>query len=136
MYCKEEGIVRHNTVRHTPEQNSVAEWMNQTLLERARSMISNTGLGKELWTEAVNTACYLTNRSPSMAIKCKIPEEVWSGRTLDYSSLRVFSCEAYSHILSVESDKLDHSARKGIFMCYSDGVKGYRIYDPVTRKIT
>eukprot|EP00253_Pinus_taeda_P010367 PITA_10367 len=49
--------------------------MNKTLLERARSMLSNAGLQKELWTEAVAIDCYVINRSPSMAINCKIPQE-------------------------------------------------------------
>eukprot|EP00253_Pinus_taeda_P021620 PITA_21620 len=38
-------------------------------------MLSNANLQKELWTEAVSTACYLINRSPSTAIGCKIPQE-------------------------------------------------------------
>ena len=28
--CKKEGIIRHCTVRHTPQQNGVAERMNRT----------------------------------------------------------------------------------------------------------
>eukprot|EP00253_Pinus_taeda_P019928 PITA_19928 len=39
-------------------------------------MLSNAGLQKELWTEAVATTCYVINRSPSTAIGCKIPQEV------------------------------------------------------------
>ena len=38
-FCKNEGIVRHHTIRHTPQQNGVAERMNQTLLERARCIL-------------------------------------------------------------------------------------------------
>eukprot|EP00253_Pinus_taeda_P026021 PITA_26021 len=78
QYCKDEGIVRHKIVVYTPQQNGVAECMNRTLMERARSMINNANLQKELWAEAVSTACYLVNRSPSVAIECKIPEEVWT----------------------------------------------------------
>eukprot|EP00253_Pinus_taeda_P024984 PITA_24984 len=74
-YCKDTGIKRHNTTVYTPQQNGVVERMNRTLLERARSMLSNTNLQKELWTEAVATACYVINRSPSMVIGCKIPQE-------------------------------------------------------------
>nr|GEZ04133.1 retrovirus-related Pol polyprotein from transposon TNT 1-94 [Tanacetum cinerariifolium] len=33
-FCEDEGIVRHFTVRHTPQQNRVAERMNRTLLEK------------------------------------------------------------------------------------------------------
>jgi len=72
-FCKKEGIVRHHTVRHTPQQNRVAEHMNQTLLQRARCMRLSAGLSKQFWAKAVNTACYLVNRSPSTVIDLKTP---------------------------------------------------------------
>ena len=40
-------IVRHHTVRHTPQQNGVAEQMNRIVLEKAQFMFSNTGWSKE-----------------------------------------------------------------------------------------
>ena len=43
-YCKELGIDRHKTTAYTPQQNGVVERMNMTLLERARSMLSNANL--------------------------------------------------------------------------------------------
>jgi transposase InsO family protein len=48
-YCKEYGIKRHKTRIYTPQQNGVAEHMNMTLLERARSMLSSANLQQELW---------------------------------------------------------------------------------------
>ncbi|GKC09975.1 retrovirus-related pol polyprotein from transposon TNT 1-94 [Tanacetum coccineum] len=53
---KQEGIKRQFTTPYTPQQNRVAEWMNRTLLERARSMLATASLGKSFWAEAVNTA--------------------------------------------------------------------------------
>lgn len=93
--CKYQGIARHHTVKYTPQQNGVAEWMNQTLLEKARCMLSNVGLARRFWAEAVTTACYQFNRSPYTGIDCKTPHEVWTGRSADYSNLRVFGCTAY-----------------------------------------
>ncbi|KAE8692180.1 putative ROP-interactive CRIB motif-containing protein 6 [Hibiscus syriacus] len=40
--CHEYGIVRHFTVRHTPQQNGVAERMNRTLLEKVQSIGGKT----------------------------------------------------------------------------------------------
>ena len=97
-FCKNEGIVRHRTVRMTPQQNGVAERMNRTLLERARCMISNAGLTKDFWAEAINMACYVVNRAPSAALNFKTPEEVWSGTPADYFDLKIFGCPTYMHV--------------------------------------
>ena len=68
VLCKKEGIVRHKTVCKTPQQNSVAERMNRTIMEKVRCMLANANLPKSFWAEAASFACYLVNRSPSIAI--------------------------------------------------------------------
>ena len=89
-FCKQDGIQRQSTVMYTPQQNGVAERMNRTLLERTRVMLRTTGLAKSFWAEAAKTACYVINRSPSIAIGLKTPMEMWNGKPIDYSSLHVF----------------------------------------------
>ncbi|KAH0645603.1 hypothetical protein KY284_033487 [Solanum tuberosum] len=131
--CEENGIVRHFTVRNTPQQNGVAECMNQTLLEKVRCMLSNAGLGKEFWAGAITYACHLINRLPSVAIGEKTPLEKWYGKLAeDYDSLYVFGPIAYYH---VRESKLDPRAKKALFMGITSGVKGYRLWCPETRKI-
>jgi transposase InsO family protein len=97
-YYLDAGIIRHHTTVGTLQQNGVAERMNRTLLERTLCMLSHVGLPQSLWVETVTTTCYLVNRSPSIAIDCKIPEEVWSGKPPHYDHLRVFGCPSYAHI--------------------------------------
>lgn len=70
------------------------------------------------WAEAINTACYLVNRSPSTAIELKTPEEVWSGSPANYSNLRIFGCPAYAH---VNEGKLKARAKKCVFLGYGQG---------------
>ena len=72
-FCKKCGISWQNTTPYTPQQNGVAERMNKTLMERARSMLSGAGLGQEFWVEVVDTTCYLVNRSPSSTLEDKTP---------------------------------------------------------------
>eukprot|EP00253_Pinus_taeda_P021296 PITA_21296 len=74
-FCKKCGIAWQKTTPYTFEQNGVAKRMNKTLMERVRSMLSGVGLGQELWVEAVETACYLVNRSPSSSLEDKTPQE-------------------------------------------------------------
>lgn len=133
-YCAIHGIARHRTVRGKPQQNGVAERVNRTLLERVRCMLSNAGLWnmRHLWAEAASTACYLVNRSPHSSINFQIPEELWTGKPVDYSNLRVFGCPAYAH---VNDGKLSPRARKCIFVGYVSGVKGYSLYDSESHKV-
>ncbi|WVZ79655.1 hypothetical protein U9M48_027210 [Paspalum notatum var. saurae] len=131
-YCKSQGIVRHYTIPHTPQQNGVAERMNRTIISRARCMLSNAGLNKRFWAEAASTVSYLINRSPSITLDKKTPIEVWSGSPADYSQLRVFGCTAYAH---VDNGKLEPRAIKCIFLGYQSGVKGYKLWNPQTQKV-
>eukprot|EP00253_Pinus_taeda_P033605 PITA_33605 len=64
-FCKSHGIIQQFTVPHTPQQNGVAERKNRTLVECARSMLQGKGLSNSFWAEAINTAIYLKNRSPT-----------------------------------------------------------------------
>ena len=131
--CENEGIVRHFTVRDTPQQNGVAERMNRTLVEKVRCMLSNAELGRQFWAEALAYANHLVNRLPSTAIGGKTPLEKWSGKpATDYDSLHVFGSTAYYH---VKESKLDPRAKKALFMGITTGIKGYRLWCPETKKI-
>lgn len=65
----QKGITYDLTVPRTPEQNAVAERMNRSITEKARSMISCANLDKSFWGEAVLSATYLINRTPTKALK-------------------------------------------------------------------
>ena len=134
-FCANNGIKMEKTVPMTPQQNGVAERMNRTLNERARSMRIHAGLPKMFWAEAVNTAAYLINRGPSIPLDGKLPEEVWSGKEVNLSHLRVFGCISYVHIDSAERSKLDAKSNKCVFVGYGGDEFGYRFWDYENRKI-
>ena len=69
--------------------------MNRSLMEKARNMLSGAGLGQEFWALAIDTACYLKNRSPTLALVNKTPSEVWSGQKPSIAHLIFFGCEAF-----------------------------------------
>ncbi|KAG8479138.1 hypothetical protein CXB51_029778 [Gossypium anomalum] len=130
--CKSEGIVRHLTVRHTPQQNGFAERMNKMIMEKVRCILSNANLPKSFWAEAASTACFLINCSPSVTIEKKTPQEVWSGNHANYSDLKIFGCPAYAH---VDNGKLELRSIKCVFLGYKAGVKGYKLWCPENRKV-
>ena len=124
--CQDGGIIRHFTIRKTPQQNGVSERMNKTLVEKVCCMLSNVELGRKFWVEAVKYAQHLVNRFPSFAIDGKTPLEVWSGKPAsDYDSFHVISYIAYYHVIE---SKLDPQAKRALFMAFNPGVKGYRLW--------
>ena len=134
-YYNRFGIKHEKTVPGTPQQNGTAKRMNRTIMEKVRSMLSNSGLEKHFWAEAVRTACYLINRSPTTALDGGIPEEVWTGKKVNYSHLKVFGCEAFVHIPKEHRSKLDNKSMRCIFLGYADSEFGYRLWDPINNKV-
>ncbi|KAJ9561779.1 hypothetical protein OSB04_006939 [Centaurea solstitialis] len=62
-FFDEKGISQNFSSVRTPQQNGVAERRNRTLIEAARSMLSEANLATQFWAKAVNTACYTQNIS-------------------------------------------------------------------------
>jgi hypothetical protein len=96
-------------------------------MEKLRCMLSGVGLGQEFWAEAVDTTCYLVNRSPSSTLDDKNPHEVWTSNKPSLTHLRVFGCDACVHIPKENMSKLDKKDEKCIFIGYKDGLKGYKL---------
>ena len=133
-FCKKCGIARKNTTPYTPQQNGVAERMNRMLMEKERSMLSSARIGQEFWVEAVETTCYLVNWSPTSALIDKNPQEVWTGKKPSIKHLNFFCCDAYVHVPKEKRSKLDNKDEKCIFIGYKDGMKGYKLWNPITKK--
>ena len=86
-------------------------------------------MSEEFWAEAVNHVSYLINISPSISIDLQISEEKWRGQSVDYSTLRIFGCPAYSLVDSQKRNKLESKSKKCIFIGFTKGVKSFRIWD-------
>jgi hypothetical protein len=52
-------------------------------------MLLNAGLSEGFWEEAVRTAVYLKNRSPTKAVDLVTPFQGWSGQKPKLHHLRV-----------------------------------------------
>ena len=122
IFCNKMGISREFSNAYCPAQNGVAERFNRTMIESARSMIYHARLPIEFWAEAVNTAVYIRNRSPTTALKNKTPFECWFNHKPDVSNLRVFGSLCYIHIPDQKRQKLDAKSYKGIFVGYPEGL--------------
>jgi hypothetical protein len=77
----------------------------------------------------------LVNRSPSSTLVEKTPHEAWTGKKPSLEHLRVFGCDAYVHVPKENRSKLDNKVEKCIFIGYKDGIKGYKLWNPVTKNL-
>jgi hypothetical protein len=134
-YCKDNGIVQQFTVPHTSQQNGVTEKKNRTLVECARSMMKGKNLSNVFWVEAINTAVYLKNISPTRCLDNATPFEALNGSKPAVHNLKVFWCKAFAHIPKENGRKLDAKSIKCIFIGYCYEFKAYKLFDPATHKV-
>ena len=75
------------------------------------------------------------NYTITKGLKGKItPEEAWTGRKPDMSTFRVFGCKCWNYIANPEG-KFGDRARPAIFLGHKEGVKGYMVYHPDTKRV-
>jgi len=55
-YLTSKGIEHYLSIPRQPEQSGVAERMNRTLIEHARSIKLQAGMSERFWIETVNHA--------------------------------------------------------------------------------
>ena len=134
-FCNENGILRQLTAAYTPQQNGVAERKNRTIMNMVRSMLSEKQIPKTFWPEAVNWTVHVLNRSPTLAVKNKTPEEAWSGRKPSVDHFRIFGCISHVHVPDHKRVKLDAKSLRCILLGVSEESKAYRLFDPISQKI-
>ncbi|MCO5547484.1 hypothetical protein L7F22_000934 [Adiantum nelumboides] len=97
-------------------------------------MLKDKGLSNCYWVEAINTACYLMNQSPTRILKGITPYEAFHKVKPKVHHLRVFGCLAFTHVPVEKQKKLDDKSRKCIFIGYSDVSNAYKLYDPIKKE--
>ncbi|GJS78909.1 retrovirus-related pol polyprotein from transposon TNT 1-94 [Tanacetum coccineum] len=134
-FCEDNRIRRFLTAFYSPQQNGVVERKNRTILNMVRSMLKSKKMPKEFWAEAVDCTVYLLNRCPSKSLANKTPQEAWNRIKPTVSHLRIFGSIVYVHVPSQRRSKLDDRSKKHMFVSYDKQSKGYKLYNPVTRKV-
>jgi len=109
--------------------------MNRTLMEKERNILSGARLGHKFLAEAMETACYLVNRSPSLALEDKTPQKVWTSNKPSLSHPRVFGCDSYVHVPKEKRTTLDSKYKRCIFIGYKDGLKCSKFWNLETKKV-
>ena len=132
------GIIHQTSCPETPQQNGVAERKNRQLLEVTHSMLIGGNVPTYLWGEALSSAVYVINRTPSRVLGFRRPLDVLAGHCTLPSVVKlmphVFGCVVYVHLSPQHRTKLEPRALKCVFVGYGSTQKGYKCYHPETRK--
>jgi len=90
---------------------------------------------RKLWEEAVNWSNYVLNRCLTLMVKNITPAEAWNGIKPSVDHFRVFGCITHVHVLEAKRTKLDNRSVKCILLGVSEESKGYRLFNPITKKV-
>ena len=135
-WCDEKGITRQHTVRATPQQNGIAERLNRTLAEGVVAMLNQAKLPPSFWGAAVLYLTHILNATPSSSVSDTTSYAVWNGEKPDLSMYRVFGCRVHVNVLRKDRKNLDPHSVPCIFIGFSDGYKGWKVYNPATKTVS
>jgi hypothetical protein len=125
-WCASKGIKHVYSVPRTPEQNGIAERLNQTLNNIVRALLFQYKLYMPLWGHAITYACMLYNVRMHKHLKIT-HEEAFSGKVPDLSNFRTFGCLVYARVADSARKKLDPKSQQGIFLGPETDGPGYKV---------
>ena len=98
-------------------------------------MLHNKDVARNLWGEAINTACHMVNRVYFRLGTKKTSYELWKGRKPNVKYFRIFGSTCFIIKDRKNVGKIDSCSDEGIFLGYSSTSKAYRVYNKRTKKV-
>ena len=98
------------------------------------------GVPKYLWGEVVLTASYLINRMPTKVLKFdtflnRLQVILPHIRIFTSLPMKIFNHTTFVHIHKHNRSRLDLQVEKCVFIGYSPKQKGYKCYNPISKKL-
>lgn len=128
-FFQQMGILFQSSCVGTPQQNGRIERKHRNILEVARALMFQASLPIQFWSDCVQAAVHLINRTPTTLLEGKSPYEILFHSAPNMDLLKVFGCLCYAHNKPRQKDKFAPRSRKCVFMGYPFGKKGWRVFD-------
>ena len=135
FFYLDKGIIHQTSYVFTIQQNEVAERKHCHFLNVARALLFQANLHKKFWGEAILTATYLINQTPTPLLQGKTHFEMLFHKQPTFNHLHVFYCLCYASTHHHRLTKFDARATRCILLGYPYAQKGYKVYDISTGKI-
>ncbi|KAL0400903.1 UNVERIFIED_CONTAM: Retrovirus-related Pol polyprotein from transposon TNT 1-94 [Sesamum latifolium] len=127
--CTDLGIRHQTSCTYSPQQNGRIERKHRHLLNVARALLIHASLPTTFWGDAILTATFLINRTPTQILNWSTPYERLYGHPPTYSHLRIFGSLCYATNTFPHKTKFQHRAFKCILIGYAMNQKAYKVYD-------
>ncbi|KAK1628924.1 hypothetical protein QYE76_003239 [Lolium multiflorum] len=134
-FVDDEGIKHEFSAPYTPQQNGVVERKNRTIIEMARTMLSEFNSPHNFWGEAISTAVHYSNRLFLRPLHNKTPYELLTGNKPNVTYIRVFGCKCLVKNNKGKLGKFETRTIEGIFVGYAENSHAYRYYNRSTGTI-
>ncbi|KAK1685811.1 hypothetical protein QYE76_046659, partial [Lolium multiflorum] len=128
-FVDDEGIKHEFSAPYTPQQNGVVERKNRTIIEMARTMLSEFNSPHNFWGEAISTAIHYSNRLFLRPLHNKTPYELLTGNKPNVMYIRVFGCKCLVKNNKGKLGKFETRTIEGIFVGYAENSHAYRYYN-------
>ena len=136
-FLTSKGTLQRFTTPYVHSENNIIERFNRTHMSIVRAIMVEAGIPGTFWREVCLAATQVKNRSPHTGMDNKIPYEVWWGRKLDITKLKVIGCLGYVFIpQETRDDKhLSERSKKCIMLGYDDLSGGYRLMELQQKRV-
>ena len=132
---KKFGIIHTKSAPGTPQQNSVAERFNRTIIEMATCLMRERGVEEHFWGYAVLYANRIRNRLPCKGADDKVPFALWFNKSPSLKHHRTFGCKALNLVTKGNRAKFDSHSTECMYLGPDSDHGIHILYNPNTGKI-
>ena len=133
-YFATNGVIHQFSCMERHEQNFVVERKHQHLLNVAKALLFQSRVPIQFSGDCILIAAILINSTPALILKTQSPYQLLYKKTVDYTFFCTFGSLCFAFTLASHRGKFHPRATACVFLGYSPGMKGYKLYD-IAKKI-
>lgn len=125
-FTREKGICMIPCPPYVHKLNGVAERYNRTVMDMSRCLLKEAKVNRMYWSEIVQTAAYLKNRTLACTVERKTPYEIFFNEKPSVKYLKLYGSRVYVRVPEqLRKSKWDNKASLGVLLGYTE--VGYKV---------